>query len=254
MKKTYLLLLTLLAFAVSAVAQTTPPKPLNPSIDEWIDTNPVIWEDSITGLPVEFDTNSQLGFTIGQDVMGTPVANDYPGWEGDEAFTGELTYTLLDPENVSWSIYTDNNKLFVFTPEDYPQFEAPVTEVPFGTDEGDIEYWYVHFPGKTNNIEPLIEAGFDVEPFFKYRIGIQSYNTVDGVRSSSDIVWHWIRYDVNGDDIVDVADINILVNIILGKDSADNYDGRAYITEGDTDVDVSDINEEVNIILGKLPE
>ena len=140
MKKTYLLLLTLLAFAVSAVAQTTPPKPLNPSIDEWIDTNPVIWEDSITGLPVEFDTNSQLGFTIGQDVMGPPVANDYPGWEGDEAFTGELTYTLLDPENVSWSIYTDNNKLFVFTPEDYPQFEAPVTEVPFGTDEGDIEY------------------------------------------------------------------------------------------------------------------
>jgi hypothetical protein len=37
----------------------------------------------------------------------------------------------------------------------------------------------------------------------------------------------------------------------LGKDSADKYDGRAYITEGDTNVDVSDVNEEVNILLGK---
>ena len=61
----------------------------------------------------------------------------------------------------------------------------------------------------------------------------------------------YARGDVNGDGKVDVTDVNILVNILLGKESADNYDGRAYITEGDTTVDVSDINAVVNIMLGK---
>ncbi len=58
--------------------------------------------------------------------------------------------------------------------------------------------------------------------------------------------------DVSGDGKVDVSDVNILVNIMLGRDSADNYDGRAYVTEGDTNVDVSDINMVINIMLGKM--
>ena len=60
-----------------------------------------------------------------------------------------------------------------------------------------------------------------------------------------------LKGDVNLDGKVDVTDVNILVNIVLGKDSADNYDGRALITEGDDVVDVSDINAVVNIVLGK---
>ncbi|MBQ9216785.1 MAG: M6 family metalloprotease domain-containing protein [Muribaculaceae bacterium] len=61
----------------------------------------------------------------------------------------------------------------------------------------------------------------------------------------------WLRGDVNGDGSVDVGDINILINIMLGKDSADNYDGRAYVTDGDTSIDVADVNVVVNIMLGK---
>jgi len=55
--------------------------------------------------------------------------------------------------------------------------------------------------------------------------------------------------DVNNDDVVDVSDINILLNIILGNDSAANYDGRADVT-GDGSVDVSDVNAIINIMLG----
>lgn len=57
-----------------------------------------------------------------------------------------------------------------------------------------------------------------------------------------------LKGDVNGDGIVDITDINIMINIILGKDSADNYDGRAYITDDDA-IDISDINTIINIIL-----
>lgn len=56
--------------------------------------------------------------------------------------------------------------------------------------------------------------------------------------------------DINGDGVVDVSDVNILINIVLGKDYAANYDERPYMNDDDV-VDVSDINILINIILGK---
>ena len=57
--------------------------------------------------------------------------------------------------------------------------------------------------------------------------------------------------DVNADGTWDIADINILVNIMLGRDNADNYNGRAYVTEGDQVVDIADVNAVINFMLGK---
>jgi len=56
--------------------------------------------------------------------------------------------------------------------------------------------------------------------------------------------------DVDGNGEVDITDANILINIVLGKDQASNYGGRADLT-GEGDIDVSDINTVLNIILGK---
>lgn len=56
--------------------------------------------------------------------------------------------------------------------------------------------------------------------------------------------------DVNGDGEIDVRDINIIINIMLGADSADNYDGRANV-DGEGIIDVADINALVNAMLGK---
>jgi hypothetical protein len=47
----------------------------------------------------------------------------------------------------------------------------------------------VHFPQLTNNVDVLHENGIEAEPFFTWRIGVQSYYTVDGQTSSSDIVY-----------------------------------------------------------------
>lgn len=56
--------------------------------------------------------------------------------------------------------------------------------------------------------------------------------------------------DVNGDNTVDVNDVNIIINIILGKASTSEYAGNADVT-GDDTVDVNDVNAVINIILGK---
>ncbi|MBR6284775.1 MAG: leucine-rich repeat protein [Muribaculaceae bacterium] len=54
--------------------------------------------------------------------------------------------------------------------------------------------------------------------------------------------------DVNADGHVDITDLNILINIVLGMDDPDNYEGRAYILGNDY-VDVSDINALINLML-----
>lgn len=56
--------------------------------------------------------------------------------------------------------------------------------------------------------------------------------------------------DVNNDDEIDVTDANILINIVLGKDSAAYY-GDAADADGNGIIDVSDINFILNAILGK---
>ena len=55
--------------------------------------------------------------------------------------------------------------------------------------------------------------------------------------------------DVDGNGTVDVTDVNILVNIILGKANAADYPNANINGEGG--IDVSDVNAVVNIILGK---
>ena len=54
--------------------------------------------------------------------------------------------------------------------------------------------------------------------------------------------------DVNGDNKVDVADVNAVINIILKTKQASDYPGNADINN-DTKVDVADVNSIINIIL-----
>ena len=54
--------------------------------------------------------------------------------------------------------------------------------------------------------------------------------------------------DVNGDGEVNIADVNCLINVILGQVNADIYEGRAYVND-DEEVNIADVNAVINIIL-----
>ena len=56
--------------------------------------------------------------------------------------------------------------------------------------------------------------------------------------------------DIDNSGEVDGTDLNILINIILGKDNASNYDGRANV-DGTGEIDGNDLNALINILLGK---
>ena len=58
-----------------------------------------------------------------------------------------------------------------------------------------------------------------------------------------------IAGDVNNDGSVDIKDLNIVINIVLGQDDASKYDGRADVNK-DSKVDIVDVNAIINTILG----
>ena len=177
----------LLAFTVSTTAQNLP-KPLNPTVEEWVDSKPIVWPDG------QYSTNCQVMFSFGTDFMGNPVADDYPGNEAvfeamDQGIT--LDYTTLDPENVFYSIFTDNDKLFVFSSDIYYRdFEEDTYLIPFDYDGFSfLSVPEIHFIGVTTRVDVLAESGIIVDPFFTWRIGVQTYYIVDGETSASDIVY-----------------------------------------------------------------
>lgn len=56
--------------------------------------------------------------------------------------------------------------------------------------------------------------------------------------------------DLNGDGTVDVSDVNLLIDLVLGKITEDILLGEPDIS-GDGTIDVTDVNILIDIILGK---
>jgi hypothetical protein len=98
-------------------------------------------------------------------------------------------------------------------------------------------------------------AGVD-QPAVK--LGVPSNNAAELYSSAEQwkefyIMHYFLKGDVNGDGIVDVSDINLVVNYILGKNPEPFIFVNADMDDNN-DIDVSDVNGIVNIILGSASE
>ena len=54
--------------------------------------------------------------------------------------------------------------------------------------------------------------------------------------------------DITGDGVVDIADVNAVINMMLGKE----VPTTAADVTGDENVDIADVNAIINIMLGKI--
>ena len=181
MKKLSFLFVLLLAFTVSAMAQSTLPKPGNPKITQWIDYGVYVWEEGY------YNAGSLAGYTLAKDVMGQLVADDYTV----EAYYTGGEYTFKKTEKVSFSIFTDNDQIFTFTPEMFDQVDEPVTQFPYTsvTAWGNVGNSMITFEELTNDVDVLAEMGIVLDRFFNWRIGIQTQYTDNGQMTTSDIVY-----------------------------------------------------------------
>ena len=56
---------------------------------------------------------------------------------------------------------------------------------------------------------------------------------------------------MNGDYEVNIADVNCLIDIILGKKTPADFKGNPDVN-GDGEVNIADVNAIIDIILGKV--
>lgn len=167
------------------------------------------WPTQMTGLGAVLSNNMSYGGylnwnTVYNKVMYTPVIPADPSLEPADIGQAEAWYDSgnedgyslfhhhikledvdgnpLEAKNLSYSIFTDDDQLFTFDAATYNyDLMTDMTELPYELNGKTLDSRTTHF--YRTNVE-----GF--EPFFKQRIGIQVYYTIDGVKNASNIVYY----------------------------------------------------------------
>ena len=152
-----------------------------------------VWSDDLSFVCLEFVNDGEPTGTLVNNVPAVPADPTADDWYdcGNENGYTRFYFTLpttdvdgnpIDPEMVSYSIYTDDDQIFTFDAATYSYdiFED-MTEIPYWVYSSgyDFRAGYVYFY-RTNTGD---------NPLFQNRIGIQAHYTVDGVKNSSNIVY-----------------------------------------------------------------
>ena len=180
---------------------------------------------------------------ISMDVIGfsPPIAQGYllhygkqeTVWQDKPFVVGEGEYAgKLVAEDV------------VFEP--YTEFGVKDGDVWYGgmTSSGESKYW-IHATWCTDI--PL-STGDDVKNFIIYEGGIYTFVLTIGEEKSFTVYGFNRRGDMDGDGQVDIADVNAIINMMLGKVLVN----PAADLTNDSQVDISDVNYVINIMLGRL--
>ena len=203
-------------------------------------------------------SGGKLTITFNAKTYGSGSAASLVIQTGDYSVTQKLkskaaTYTVV----LDCDVFA--NQIVTFTSKDNRVFLSSATitttditnaSAKAPVEDGDaITRTITGITGKMYNVTNLSPAG---TYFYKVQAnfidGTQSrWSTSKQVTLLGDEV---VVGDVNGDGIIDVSDVNVVINIMLGKDDAARYGGRADVN-GDGKVDVSDVNTVINIMLGK---
>ena len=246
--------------AVSAMAQSMLPIPGDPEIDEWIDyTGGWFTPSSNPDTLVWVDGSSQLGFRLAQTIMTMePVDNRYSiekEFDVDSAYY--MDFTILDKDKVTYSIFTDFDEIFEFTPEEFPRegeygWILPSTEVPFNYHGFSFLWCEVHFDHRSNTTEGQ-------EPFFEWRIGIRmNYRDGDQVSYSNIVYWEicdkpvTLLGDVNCDGVVNVTDVTVLLNYMMSGVKPDPFNKFNADTSNDNTLNVTDVTTLINMVMSAV--
>ena len=171
-----------------------------------VPANPTLWEDSW------FDDGTEDGYSCFDFLLPTTDVDGNP----------------IDPELLSYSIFTDGDELFTFEADTYTyDLTEDMTEIPYsiyhaGTDfDASRVYFY-----RTNTGD---------NPLFTERIGIQVYYTVDGVKNASEIVYTYLTPT----SVENIAVSNPVTSEryynVAGRSSAEPFEGMNIVVRTHAD-------------------
>ncbi len=93
--------------------------------------------------------------------------------------TTDVDGNYIDQYYLSYSIYTDNDKIYTFRESDFPNdLTEDVTEIPSSI-----------FFNSWNLSSYSAYLYYDEAPLFTHQVGIQVFYTIDGVKNASEIVY-----------------------------------------------------------------
>lgn len=154
-------------------------------------------------------------------------------------------------EALSYSIYTDNDQLFTFEADKY-NIDEDKTEITY--DDWMNHDWYLNITRPCFKGTWTAADGFT--PFFNWRIGIQFHYTVDGVKNSTGITYIEVYEkpedpvkpgDVNGDDLVNITDVILLINYLSNGDIVVINEENADFND-DTFINITDVIQLINFL------
>lgn len=149
-----------------------------------------VWSDDGTIATIEWGSTWTVRGDAVPAIPANPEVLEFFDCGSEEGYT-RLDFNInlvdvdgnpLDADCLTYSIFTDNDKLFTFDYATYGAnngFETDVTEIPYGYSGYDFYLRRVYFY-RTNEGD---------NPMFNWRIGLQLNYTVDGVTNKSDIVY-----------------------------------------------------------------
>ena len=214
------------------------------------------------------DANGEFGLVFGE-VDGTFNNGDY-----------------INDAVASWTTFTANNileltpKAETFVPTGHGTAIEPLETEYFDEISTDMIHQYFRFVDVT--IEKRIEVVNDTEQTNYYMIDengdelmiydrynkglatadltktfdVEGFLTIFSKNKIKEIYismlkvhGDWVKGDVNGDGEVNIADVNALIDIILGADADADTKARADVNE-DSEINVADVNALIDIILG----
>ena len=149
-----------------------------------------VWSDDGSIATIEWNSTwTEMGEAV-PAVPANPEVLEFFDSGNEEGFTRfDFNINLVDvdgkplnPDYLTYSIFTDDDELFIFDYETYGLnngFDTDMTEIPYGYSGYDFYLRRVYFY-RTNTGD---------DPMFTWRIGIQLSYTVDGITNKSEIVY-----------------------------------------------------------------
>lgn len=188
-----------------------------------------------------------------------------------QIFPEDVDGNPLDPEKLSFSIFTDFDEIYTFNAATYyadhnSEFWADgvdKTELPYLIADYDpfFDIWDTPFFQST---DPSLPAN---ERLFQWRIGLQVYYTDGGVKTSSDIVYVQLQDenysppyagvfpkpvsllgDVNEDGKTSIQDVTTLIEYLLGG-NPDPFNKFNADVNDDNKHSITDVTSLINLLL-----
>ncbi len=233
--------------------------PQNNGANKWLVAPPVTIRD---GFVCRLTAKAYSTYPESMEICVFPTGGD-PGLDNYEPIAS------IDPLSTGvWTIYESDLAAYVGqtvrVAVHYTSFDAFLAQVDDfyignGDDEGStldvgwVDHYEIYLDGTLKGTSQQPEFTLSNVPVGTHKVGIKAIYTSGAstlVEYEFVVAVSNIPGDIDGDGEVNGLDINKLINIVLGKASADSFGGNADLN-GDGDINGLDINALINIILGK---